>query len=184
MTSPDTASLAPDKVFEILSSRRRRMVLFYLRKHGDTATVNDLAEQVAAWENDTDIEELTSQERKRVYVSLYQTHLPKLADTDLIDYDVDDGIVTLTDRATEIDDFLSAKATSGYPWKRHYLVFLIGGAVAVLIGIFATTIVGIGPLLWLAGGLLAGYATTVLVEYWHYQNQLDQIPSELSPHDQ
>lgn len=157
------------------------MVLYYLRKHSEPTTVNDLAEQVAAWENDTEISELTSQQRKRVYVSLYQTHLPKLADTGLVDYDVDDGIVTPTDRASQIDDFLSAKPTSGYPWKRHYLLFLIGGAAAVLLGVLATSVVGIGPLLWLVGGLFTGYVTTVLVEYWHYRNQLDAIPTELSP---
>lgn len=160
------------------------MVLFYLRTHGDTATMNDLAEQVAAWENDAGIPELTSQQRKRVYVSLYQTHLPKLADTGLVDYEVDDGVVTLTDRATEVDAFLSAKPTSSYPWERHYLVFLIGGAAAVILGVLATPVVGVGLLLWLAGGLLMGYVTTVLVEYWHYRNQLDTIPTELSPHDQ
>ena len=183
MSSSPHSSLDPDQVFEILSSRRRRRVLYYLRKHGDTATMNDLAEQVAAWENDVDIDELTSQQRKRVYVSLYQTHLPKLADTGLVDYEVDDGIVTLTDRAAEIDNFLSATPSSSYSWKRHYLVLLIGGAAAIVAGVLATPVVGVGLLLWVAGGLFTGYLTTVLVEYWHYRNQLDQIPAELKPQE-
>jgi DNA-binding transcriptional ArsR family regulator len=183
MTTSNTTSLASDQVFEILSSQRRRMVLYYLRKHDGTATMNELAEQIAAWENDVDIEELTSQQRKRVYVSLYQTHLSKLAETNLVDYDVDEGNVRLTDQASEIDAFLAPKHRSNYPWKRHYVGFMLVGGLAVVLAILATPVLGMGLLLWLAGGLIVGYLATVAVEYWHYREEQAEIPGELVPRD-
>ena len=52
MSTKSSQKLSPDVVFEILSSRRRRMVLYLLRQRGDTATVNELAEEIASLEND------------------------------------------------------------------------------------------------------------------------------------
>lgn len=183
MSSSDSVELGSDQIFEILSSRRRRMVLYYLRQHGGSATMDDLAKQIAAWENDTPIDELTSQQRKRVYVSLYQTHLPKLADTSLIEYDADEGDIQLIDRATEMDAFLTPKGTSDYTWRRHYLGLLVLGGVLMALVVFAAPVVGMGPLILLAGTVLLGYLGTVAVEYWYYQKQQSEIPSELVPQD-
>lgn len=159
------------------------MVLYYLRTHDETATVNELAEQIAAWENEIDVDELSSQQRKRVYVSLYQTHLPKLAETNIVDYDVDEGTVRLTDQAGEIDAFLKPKARSGYPQKRHYIGIILVAGVAMILGILGTSILGTGLLLWLAGGLIVGYLATIAVEYWHYREKQDEMPAELVPRD-
>lgn len=159
------------------------MVLYYLRENGGSATMSDLADQISAWENDAEINELTSQERKRVYVSLYQTHLPKLASTGLIDYDADEGDVKLNDRATEMDAFLSPKQTSEYSWRRHYIgLVLLGGALMVM-GVLATPIIGQTVTALLAGGILIGYLATVAVEYRHHQKQESEVPAELAPDD-
>lgn len=181
MSSSDSAALNSDQTFEILSSQRRRMVLYYLRKHDGSATMSELADQIAAWENDTEIDELTSQQRKRVYVSLYQTHLPKLADTDLVDYDADKGDVRLTDRATEMDAFLSPTQSSEYSWRRHYLGLLLVGGVLMALGVVATPILGQPVLLLLVGGILIGYMATVAVEYWYHRKQQSEVPTELVP---
>ena len=103
MSREAPSGASPDTVFEILSNRRRRLVLYYLREHGGMATMNELSENIAALENDVPVADLTSQQRKRVYVSLYQTHLTKLEETGMIEYDRDEGEVRLTDRADEVD---------------------------------------------------------------------------------
>lgn len=87
------SGLSKDAIFSLLSVERRRRVLTYLADHGDETTLNDLAEHIAAVENNTEIYLLSSQQRKRVYISLYQDHLPKLADADVIDYDQSRGTV-------------------------------------------------------------------------------------------
>ncbi|WP_231741192.1 hypothetical protein [Halorubrum sp. CBA1125] len=127
MSSSDTESLTPDSVFELLSNHRRRMVLYYLRRNGGSVGMQELAKQIASMENDVPADELTSQQRKRVYVSLYQTHLPKMAEMDTIDYDKESGIVRLTERADDIDEYLTTNDRSTYPWTFHYLLLVIAG---------------------------------------------------------
>jgi hypothetical protein len=86
-----------DLVFDILKNRRRRQVLRYLMAIDDAASIGDLAEQLAAWENDVPKGDITYKQRKRVYISLHQTHLPKLDDARVVDYDSRSGMVSLTD---------------------------------------------------------------------------------------
>lgn len=160
------------------------MVLYYLRQHDHSATMDDLAKQIAAWENQVAIEELTSQQRKRVYVSLYQTHLPKLADTGLIEYDADAGDIELTERAMEVDAFLTPKQDSTYPWRRYYLILVILGGIAMSIGVASTPLLGSSMLPWLAVGILAGYLMTTAIEYWNYRKKRSRIPSELVPQNE
>jgi hypothetical protein len=90
---PEEDRVHMDQIFGILSNQRRRYVLTYLTMTEGTVTLSDLAERIAAWECEKDIDGLNSQERKRVYVSLYQGHLPKMADAGAIAYDSDRGTV-------------------------------------------------------------------------------------------
>jgi hypothetical protein len=91
-----------DRIFAILQNHRRRLVLEYLREH-DSTTQGDLARHVAAVENDIAESAVTSTQRKRVYVSLYQAHLPKLDDFGAISFDQDRGTV---ERTPQTDDLL------------------------------------------------------------------------------
>jgi len=84
-----------DETFALLQNRRRRLVLASLREHEST-TQGDLARHIAAIENEIPEEAVTSTQRKRVYVSLYQAHLPKLDDFGAIDFDTDRGTVERT----------------------------------------------------------------------------------------
>lgn len=95
----ETDRLSKDIIFELLTSPRRRGVICYLKSVGGEATRGELAEQLAAAEHDIDQSEVSAQQRKRLYISLYQVHLPRLADAEVIEYDEDRGTVELTDRA-------------------------------------------------------------------------------------
>lgn len=86
--------LGLDDVFGILSSRRRRGVLRFLATEASEVDHGTLAEHIAARENDKARSDITAQERKRVYISLYQSHLPKMAGKTAIDYDRDSGRIT------------------------------------------------------------------------------------------
>lgn len=128
----ENQELSRDRVFDILSSPRRRYVLHYLRRERSPIELTDLAEEVAAWENDTTVESLSSQDRKRVYVSLYQTHIPKLAEAGLIQYDSDSGDVTLSSRASAIDQYMGTQSEDR-PWYLYYMA-LAGFNVLLLAG--------------------------------------------------
>lgn len=122
--------LSRDRVFDILSSPRRRYVLYYLREHGGPVKLTALAEELAAWEHDTTVDELGPQARKRVYVSLYQTHVPKLEDAGLIDYDSDSGELFLAEESSAVDQYLGDE-TDDRPWYWYYLTLTAGSLVAL-----------------------------------------------------
>jgi hypothetical protein len=94
----DSGELPADEVFHLLQNARRRRVLQHVFAHEDEAPfeMRTIAEHVAAWENDTTLQQLTSDERQRAYISLYQCHLPKLDDKGIIDYNQSRGVVTPT----------------------------------------------------------------------------------------
>jgi hypothetical protein len=132
--TPETASdLSTEDVYEVLSNRRRRYAIHYLKQADDQVDVSTLAEQVAAWENEKPSEELDSQERKRVYISLYQSHLPTLEKRGLVDYDDDRGIVELTDSIASADVYLEVVAGQNVPWSYFYLgLSLVSGLLVAL----------------------------------------------------
>lgn len=84
-----------DTVFMILRSSRRRLLLHYLEQSGGTRSRGELARYIAAAEEGIEMEQVTTTDRKRVYVSLHQTHLPTMDDVGIIDYDEDRGTVEL-----------------------------------------------------------------------------------------
>jgi hypothetical protein len=99
--------LSDDKVFHLLQNRRRRNVIRYLSDAEGTVSMRDIAEQVAAWEHDTSVAALDSDERQRVYIPLYQNHLPKLDEEGVIEYDQSRGTVKRTDVADQLEQYLS-----------------------------------------------------------------------------
>lgn len=175
MSQSNQDALTRDLIFDILSSPRRRYVLFYLRQQGRPVDLKELSSQVAAWENDIDPEDLTSQQRKRVYVSLYQTHIPKLADAGVVDYDQETGTVQLTERASSVDEYLRADAGRNVPWQLLYLGLAVASALAFLL-----VWLDVGPFEFVPE-LIAGIAITVafavlaavhLLYQWHARREL------------
>lgn len=176
--------MSTDVVFEILSNTRRRMVLYYLRQKGGSVTVQELAEQIAALENDIPVDELQNQQRKRVYVSLYQTHIPKLEETGIIDYDDMKGEVRLTNRASEIDSYLTPTTESAYPWQLHYIAVASIGAVVFLLSFVGVPGFAAIPTAVIGAGLMLAFAISAAVQYWRSKQQQREIPAELLEHNQ
>lgn len=82
---------------EILSCARRRWAVEYLAEQppDETVTISELSEYVAARENDCSVVDLSSKQRERVYISLYQTHLITL--DPIIEYNRDRGKIIPTE---------------------------------------------------------------------------------------
>lgn len=102
--------LPPDAVYHLLQNQRRRLALRYLREVSATAELREIAEQVAAWENDVPQIEITSAQRQRAYIALYQSHLPKLAEKGIIEYDKHRKTVARTEKAARLDRYLALDA--------------------------------------------------------------------------
>jgi hypothetical protein len=151
MSTSDT-ELTQDDVFEILSSPRRRYLLYHLRQRQEPVELTDLAEHVAAWENGVETTELTTQERKRVYVSLYQTHVPKLDDAGIVEYDSESGMVSLTNRAQRIDTYLGDEEP--IQWHLLYVGLAAAGGLLLLVTLAD---------LWVFGALAESAVAAVIV---------------------
>ena len=75
-----------DVVFDVLSDRRRRIVLDYLRDHeGEWVSTGTLADRVASWE--FELHDPASVSVESIEIDLVHGHLPKLDEAGLIDCD-------------------------------------------------------------------------------------------------
>lgn len=146
-----------DLTFDVLRNRRRRLVLRHLKTTPESASLGDLAEHIAAIENGIDRSQIDSQQRKRVYISLYQNHLPKLDDAEVVRFDQDRGTVSLTETADPfyeyLDDSPEQTASDGSEPSARYrlaaaLVTAVTYGVATSAG--ATVVASLAVLLFLS----------------------------------
>lgn len=148
--SPETRETR-NTLFSALSSHRRRYVLYACNQADGETALSDVAEQVAAWEYDKPIAEITSTERKRVYTSIQQHHLSKLEDAGLITIDGD--TITATEKAAGLDVYLEVVPEETVPWPVYYLGLSVIGSVVlgfsylgwfpdiISVGVIAATVV-------------------------------------------
>ncbi len=116
-----TESISTDEVFALLSNERRRNVLRHLSTNGGEVRLRELATSIAAEENDVDPVEVTYAQRKRLYTSLYQSHLPRMERSGVIEYDRNSGAVTLSPAADTFDAYLEVVGDDEFTWSEFYL---------------------------------------------------------------
>ncbi|WP_135828085.1 DUF7344 domain-containing protein [Halorussus halobius] len=178
----ERAELSRDLVFDVLKNRRRRYALHYLRRADGTVQLSELAEQVAAWENDITVDAISAAERKRVYTALYQSHLPKLDDAGIVDYNQNRGIVELSEASEQLDPYLDLDAVPDVSWHNCYL----GVAVAGL-GLVTGAWLGLPPLSAVADVVLAtllvtafGAVATAHTYYARHATTAGETPPEVA----
>lgn len=135
MSPHDPKTLPQDTAFDLLSNGRRRFVLQQLQRRREGVELSDLAEELAAEENGVPPDELSAQQRKRTYVSLYQTHIPKLAEAGVVDYDSDSGMVYPTRHVDELAQYFEEDSDE-IAWQLIY-----AGVAAVGLAILGLSVV-------------------------------------------
>lgn len=162
---PDTDerdSLSKDTIFELLKNQRRRYVLHYLAIELEPVRLRDLAERIAAWENNKPVNAITSDERKRVYVGLYQCHLTKMGEAGVVRFDQDWGYVERADRASLLCEYLDPSGPAAETWSVRYLgLASMCGALLLLVesGLLGTTV----PTAALVGTMVVAFVALALV---------------------
>jgi len=157
--------LSKGEIFDVLQNKRRRFVLQYLRRHGGPVELGDLATQVAAWEYETSCEGISKKQRKRVYTTLQQTHLPRMADVGIVAYDSDDGVIDTTSQTDDLTVYLEIVPGGEFPWREYYL-----SVGAVSLALVATLWVGLFPFTRIPPLVLATVIAIVLTISAGYQN--------------
>lgn len=127
-------SPSEDEIFNILSNRRRRLVVQVLKRRQAPADIHELSEQVAALENDIEPEEVTYRQRKSVYTSLHQNHLPQMVEAGMLEMDRRWENLRLSDRAASLDAYLGDKSKSDSSSEDLYLFLSLFSGFNVSMG--------------------------------------------------
>lgn len=129
----DEQVLDEGDIHDVLRNERRRHTLELLRENGDTLSVRQLSERVAALE--TGESPPPRNIRQSVYVSLHQTHLPKLDELGIVEYDADAKQVLLLDRVGEVEAYMGRPAMldseTDHRSARYILVLSVLGIVVM-----------------------------------------------------
>ncbi|WP_254663388.1 hypothetical protein [Haladaptatus sp. W1] len=181
--SMNRTELSQDQVFELLKNMRRRYAVHYLRRENRAVDFSDVTDHVAAWEYNTSPTDLLSKQRKRVYISLYQTHIPALADAGIIDYNPETGKIRPTNRIRVFDDYLNVFTKPTLPWDRYYLGLALGSGL-----LFVSIWIRFYPVAMLSWyvvilGVMAAYGMVAAIHYWYTQSTIPETPPELHATD-
>lgn len=135
------SELQAEEVFELLSNPRRRFIIAYLRETADPVDIKHLAREIASLENGVPIDDLTDSQEKRVHVSLYQTHVPKLSEAGVLEYEQERGLVTRSDGIRDVERYVPGAKGSALPWEALYASVAVAGlalhlVAAVDLGLF------------------------------------------------
>ena len=144
------------------------MILHYLKQNdGRQVDLRTLVDSVSAWEYDSPAEDLSWKERKRVYTALRQSHLPKLDDAGVVDYDQSRGTVSLTEDAREVQMYLEYVPAHDIPWSQYYVGLTgVAGTLTLL------TWLSVYPFAHLSGTALAAilvvmFGVSAVVHNYH-----------------
>jgi predicted transcriptional regulator len=158
-------TLSPAEIHDVLRNDRRRLVLERLREGAGTETVSDLAEHIGSVEAEESPP--PRKVRQSVYVSLHQTHLPKLDDLGIVAYDADGKTVELDAHATALDTYLDETPDDTAAPATVYLGLGVLGAAALLAtiaGVPGLRAVGPAAVGLVLSGLVIAVATYQLLE--------------------
>ena len=160
-------------VYEILANARRRGTIKHLTgaAAGRVVSLRDLSAAIATEETGQSPPPRSC--RESVYNSLHQTHLPKLEELGVIEYDRGTRSVRILGSAREVDRYLEL-TPYGSTWGEYYRSLGIGSLVAVVASLAEVPVVAaVDPLLW-ASGALGLFALSVVYQLWSIRWYLRQ----------
>lgn len=122
-------------IFGILKNDRRRCMLEILKKEGKLS-IRSLSEEIARIE--AGVEEPNSGARKSVYISLHQTHIPKMESLKILKYDREKDSIELLPSAQNFDIYIETVDKGDIPWHQFYLgisTLAIFGSIIIYLGL-------------------------------------------------
>ncbi|WP_459349859.1 DUF7344 domain-containing protein [Natronomonas gomsonensis] len=143
-----TRSFPESVVYEILANPRRRGTIRHLTDSaaGRTVSLRDLATAIATEETGQSPPPRSC--RESVYNSLYQTHLPKLDELGIIEYDHETRAVRVRDSAREIDRYMELLTPYGFTWDEYYRTLGIAALVSIVASLAGVPLIeAVDPLL-------------------------------------
>ncbi|WP_435318198.1 DUF7344 domain-containing protein [Haloarchaeobius sp. TZWSO28] len=157
-------------IHQILSNSRRRETLRVLNRSTGSITLRDLSELIAAIESGET--PAPRNIRETVYISLHQTHLPKLDELGVLEYDCNRKLITLDEGAREVAQYMDVTTGHGITWGEYYRGLGVVGLCAVVASLSGVPVVEqLHPSL-VASGFLAMFAASTAVQLWKFRGSL------------
>ncbi|CQR50992.1 hypothetical protein BN996_02478 [Haloferax massiliensis] len=125
---------------------------------GGDLTLRELSERIA--EAETGESPPPRNIRQSAYVSLQQTHIPKLAELDIVTYDEESKVVSLAE-AGDVTVYMEVVPEGELSWSEYYAALAALGIVlmiAVVVGVPVVSNVGAPALAALVFAVLGGSA--------------------------
>lgn len=135
MAGAQTARLTKYEIHDVLRNKRRTWVLEHLQQTRTPVPLRELSEQLAALE--TGETPPPRNIRESVYNSLHQTHLPKLDDLGVVEYQVDRKLVAQAGGFRQVTLYMEVVTADDVTWATYYLT--VGVAALVV-----TALSGVG----------------------------------------
>jgi hypothetical protein len=152
--SGSSVELSAVEIHDVLANERRKMVIDLLRRERTEMSARDLSEHIA--ERETGESPPPRNKRQSAYVSLHQTHLPKLDELGIIEYDQSEKTVALDDEANrQVSVYMETVPKYGISWSEYYAgVSVLGLLLVAATGVGVPVVESVGAAGW-AGAVLA-----------------------------
>ncbi|KAB1192399.1 ArsR family transcriptional regulator [Haloferax sp. MBLA0076] len=163
-TTPDT-ELSETRIHEVLSNDRRRMAIEFLQ--GGDMTLRELSERIA--EAETGESPPPRNIRQSAYVSLQQTHIPKLDELDIVEYDDESKQVSLAE-AGDVTVYMEVVPEGELSWSEYYAVLSALGLVMMIAVVVDVPVISTLGAPVLASVLFAVIGASGLYQRWMQEN--------------
>lgn len=136
-SNPETTTLEEDTIFDLLGNKRRRASLKEIMANEGETPVSELAQEVSEEiaEGSTQPEDL----QRSVYISLCQSHLPKLDGAGIVEYDSESKTVSRGPLFDQIRPYIETRTSNRQTW-------VIYTGVSVVTVLLLATVVANTPL--------------------------------------
>lgn len=167
MSVTKEGTLEAKEIHDVLRNDRRRLAIGVLQEaEGGSMSVRNLSEAVATKETGEDPP--PRNKRQSVYVSLHQTHLPKLDKLEIVEYDGDAKVVTLRERVHEVEVYMEVVPKYGLSWGEYYLSLAVLGLLTTVASAFGVPLLAVvGP----AAVAAAFFVLFVVSAVYHVRTQ-------------
>ena len=181
--SDGAAAISKDTIVEAIQNPRRRYALYYLHKHSGWVDLEDVVLQVAAWERCRTPGEVTASQRRSVYTSLYQTHLPSLAGDRLVEFDKRRNKIRGLLDSENFDLVLANDSRTSTATDGVCLLTTVASVALLALAWHDLTTVGRLPALFVAGTVVLLFSLSTLVhwyDWYRWQLRTREMPPDFS----
>ena len=106
MDEYDPNDLEKAEAYRLVVKARRRILLNILAESESEHTVENLSTKIATHEKEDDAEQIDDATIEQISLSLSHTHLPQLAERNIIDFEPEKGTVTPKEPISDLEPLI------------------------------------------------------------------------------